>query len=112
MLKIFRSALVYRPSPVATCTEKDRFNVQLTATGAWPSGQTQTPHLHELLLWGYKPVNTPLQVLHGIMHSSITTYSTRAKPEGCMWLRMSALLSALLIECIIVVMLTTVWLGV
>ena len=32
--------------------------VQLTT---WPSGQTRTH-------WGYKPVNTPLQVLYGIMN--------------------------------------------
>ena len=28
--------------------------------------------------WGYKPVNTPLLVLYGIMHSCVTTY----KPSG------------------------------
>ena len=32
---------------------------------------SDTTLVHVLQLWGYKPVNTPLQVLYGIMHSSL-----------------------------------------
>ena len=47
--------------------------VQLTTTGSWPSGQTQDNTLVLLLQhYGYKPVNTPLQGLYGIMHSCIS----------------------------------------
>ena len=46
----------------------------------------------------YVIVNTPLQVLYGIeCTSAVTTYSTRAKSEGCMWLRTSALFHTALV---------------
>ena len=54
------------------------------------SGQTQTSHLY--VLRGYKPVNTPLQVLYGIMHSCVTTYSPRASPSCSMWLLHSCII--------------------
>ena len=43
--------------------------VQLTTTGTWLSGQTHADTTLAMLLqqWGYKPVNTPLQVLYGII---------------------------------------------
>ena len=48
----------------------------VTTTGAWPSGQTRTRHLYVLQLWGYKPVDTPLQVLYVITECTRVLYST------------------------------------
>ena len=46
--------------------------VQLATTGAWPSGHTQTPQLYAIMCYycgdTKHVVNTPLQVLNGIIH--------------------------------------------
>ena len=44
--------------------------VQLASAG---SGQSQTPHLYVIQLCGSKPVNPPLQVLHGIIIALLLT---------------------------------------
>ena len=42
-----------------------------------------TPHLYVLLLWGYKPVNTPLQVLYAwIMHECSNHIQHKGEGRG------------------------------